>query len=62
MPNGYYYKLMRDEGITGRFEVTVYESLEDLESDTNGVLMHSKENSKGFPKGKDFYDAVVAKA
>ena len=49
MPNGYYYKLMRDEGITGRFEVTVYNSKEDLESDTNGVLMHSKENTKGFP-------------
>ena len=62
LPNAYCYKLVRDEGVTGRFEVTVYACKEDLESGSNGVLMHSKENSGSFPKGKDFYDAVVAKA
>ena len=62
LPNAYCYKLMRDPGVTGRFEVTVYATKEDLESGQNGELMHSKQNTKTFPKGKEFYDAVVAKA
>ena len=61
VPNSYYYKLMRDPGVSGRFEITVYSSQKDLDDGTNGTLMHSKENSGSFPKGNDFYESLKAK-
>ena len=48
-PQKYVFKCASDTGTTGRFEVTVYKTKEDLESGTNGTLLHSKATSKKFP-------------
>ena len=49
VPKAYLYKLEQDAGVTGRFEVTVFQSREDLEANKNGELIHSKKQSGRFP-------------
>ena len=48
-PNVYQYHLSPDQGTTGRFEVTFYKSLEALNEQKAGVLLHSKKQSGKFP-------------
>ena len=48
-PNMVEYRNVKDKGMTGRFEVTVYKTVEHLESDVKGKLIHSKKESGKFP-------------
>ena len=61
VPNTYAYQFERDKGMTGRFEVTVYPTSEDLKSQTNGTVLHSKKSTKKFPWDVDaetFYENI----
>ena len=60
VPNAYQYRCDRDPGLTGRFEVTVYKTAEDLENQTNGTLLHSKDETKQFPKNHKYEEFTKA--
>ena len=53
-PNAYIYKLVEDDGKTGRFEISVYKNKLDLETNKNGELIHSMKQSKKFPWKTDW--------
>ena len=59
MPNQFTYLCYKDQGITGRFEVTVHknESLREA-SEGTGELIHSKDNSVTYPS--DNYGNFIA--
>ena len=47
--------------MTGRFEVTVFKTADDMKNQVNGTLLHSKKNTKKFPwdENKDaFYENI----
>ena len=48
-PGKYLLVCYPDAGATGRFEVTLFKSLDDLNQETNGTKVHSKAESKKFP-------------
>ena len=54
VPNTYQFKCYRDPKTSGRFEVTVFNTAEDLEKDQNGTVLHSKAASGKFPKNHNF--------
>ena len=41
LPSSYLFRLARDGGKTGRLEVTVFGTKEDLDDEINGTLIHS---------------------
>ena len=47
MPNTFQYLCYKDQGITGRLEVTVYKDqvIKEAADSTPGVKIHSKEDS-----------------
>ena len=62
VPNAYAYQFERDSGLTGRFEVTVFKSADDLKNQVNGTLLHSKKNTKKFPwdsNADEFYENIM---
>ena len=61
VPNAYAYQFERDKGMTGRFEVTVFPTADDLKNQTNGTVLHSKKNTKKFPwdlEKEAFYENI----
>lgn len=52
-PSKFDIVLLRDKGVTGRLEVTVY-----IGDDTEGKLVHSKKKGDGFVTLKNYYDFV----
>ena len=48
-PSKYHIQLLRDEGLTGRFEVTLYKTEADMVSEINGTVIHSKEKTGKWP-------------
>ena len=55
MPNALGYYLVSDEGITGRFEVTMHTTPSCMD---DGELVWSKHTSKNFPSTD--YDTLIA--
>ena len=53
-PSQYQIQLLRDEGLTSRFEVTVYKTKDDMEQDVKGTVLHSKAETNVFPKDHKF--------
>ena len=39
------YKFSRDSGITGRFEISLFNNKEDLQSGQNGEVVYSKKST-----------------
>ena len=60
LPNTYMYSLSRDEGTTSRFEITLYNNLEDLNSGSNGTKIYSKQATKKIPFN-DKYSELMEK-
>ena len=48
------YLLERDEGTTGNFEITIYKSADNMKNNVNGQLIHSKKETRKFPKDVDY--------
>lgn len=48
-PNKCEYRNLKDSGVTGRFEVTAYKTLDDFNNNANGKLLHSKKETNKFP-------------
>lgn len=46
MPDKYQIHSRSDEYLTGRFEVTLYKSLDNLENNKDGQLVFSKKSNK----------------
>ena len=47
--------------MTGRFEVTVFKSEDDLRNEVNGTVLHSKKETKKFPwdaEKEAFYENI----
>ena len=59
VPNCYKYQTVRDPKTSGRFEVTVYKTADDLEKNKNGTLLHSKKDTGKFPKDDEEFNAKV---
>ena len=48
-PNVYLYHLVPDASTTGRFEVTLFKSLDALNEEKAGIVLHSKRQTNAFP-------------
>ena len=48
-PSRYLYECVRDPGKSGRFEITVFKSEQEMENSHNGLLLHSKNQTGNFP-------------
>ena len=49
IPNKFLILSRSDPEMTGRFEITLFKSLDDLKAESNGKLVHSKDQSGEFP-------------
>ena len=59
-PNQYQFHCKPDEGTTGRFEITYFKTLADLNAKQNGTLFHSKKASGKFPfENEEFKTKIV---
>ena len=59
-PNFFQYHLVPDDGVTGRFEVTYYKTLESLTESKPGLQLHSKKKSMLFPGDQFLNDLSLA--
>ena len=49
IPNKFLILSRSDPEMTGRFEITLFKTLDDLKTERNGKLFHSKDKSGEFP-------------
>ena len=57
----YCYKVIRDSGVTGRFEVLKYNSQADMDSGSNGEVIWSKAKSGSLPFNDKGYADLLNK-
>ena len=58
VPNMYEYHCISDDGVTGRFEVTIFRSVDDFNNRKNGQQIYSKAKSGSLPFSSKNYDQI----